>query len=135
MRILWMLLCIASVHLAADRCSATDFTTAPQSFENEEELEAWAKKQYGFTPGSIQRFESGDVRILLVFTNRGSAYTLWHVDVLTRHKGSKQIATHLSWDSRRHQLSGELIDGRLVFTSDKKELLAIPVSTLGNVGG
>lgn len=135
MRILPLVLCLVSVLFAANCCSAGVFTTAPQSFESEEELEAWAKQQYGYRDGRIKRLEAGDARIVLVFTDQGSAYTLWHVDVFSRHKNSKRLKTQLSWDVNRHQIDVELKNDRLIFTSEKKEVLILPVLTLDTEGG
>lgn len=135
MRILLMVLCLASVHFAANCYSAQFFTDAPPSFESEDELEAWAKKQWGYRDGRIKRLEAGDAHIVLVFTNRGSAVTLWHVDVFSRHKDSKRLKAQLSWDSNRHEIDFELKNDRLIFTSEKKEVLILPVSTLDTVGG
>ena len=135
MRILPIVLCLVSVLFAADCYSAQFFSDAPPSFESEEELEAWAKKQYGYRDGRMKRFEAGEAYIVLVLTDRGSAYTLWHVDVFSRHKDSKRLKTQLSWDVNRHQIDVELKNDRLIFTSEKKEVLILPVSTLDTVGG
>lgn len=135
MRIFPLVLCLAFALFAARFCSAGVFTTAPQGFESEEELEGWAKKQWGYRDGRMKRLEAGDARIVLVFTNRGSAYTLWHVDVFSRHKDSKRLKMQLSWDSNRHEIDFELKNDRLIFTSEKKEVLILPVSTLDTAGG
>jgi hypothetical protein len=58
-----------------------------------------------------------------------------HIPFFERHKDSKRLKTQLSWDVNRHQIDVELKNDRLIFTSEKKEVLILPVSTLDTAGG